>query len=95
LFHDGNKHIGCKYVFKKKIGLNDIVDKYNTRLVAKGYFQVEEIFFGEMFSPFSMLTSIRILLSTTTNFDLEIEHMDVKTTFLHGDLKEEIYMIQP
>jgi len=34
------------------------------------------------------------LLSVTTTFDLEIEQMDVKTTFLHGDLKEKIYMTQ-
>jgi hypothetical protein len=39
-----------------------------------------------------MLTSIRFILSTAATFDLEVEQMDVKTTFLHGDLEEEIYM---
>ena len=41
------------------------------------------------------MTSIRFLLSLAATFDLEVEQMDVKTTFLHGDLNEEIYMKQP
>ena len=41
------------------------------------------------------MTSIRFLLSIAAAYDLEIEQMDVKTTFLHGDLEEEIYMSQP
>ena len=64
-------------------------------MVAKGYSQVEGIDFGEIFSPVSKLTSIRFLLSIAVAFDLEVEQMDVKTMFLHGDLEEEIYMKQP
>jgi hypothetical protein len=71
------------------------VEKYKDQLVAKGYSQVQGIDFGEMFSPISKLTSIRFLLSVTTAFDFEVEHMDVKTKFLHGDLEEEICMKQP
>jgi hypothetical protein len=47
------------------------------------------------FSPVSKLTSIRVLISLAATFDLEIEQMDVKRTFLHGDLEEEIDMKQP
>ena len=47
------------------------------------------------FSPIANLTSIRFLLSLATSYDLEIEQMDVKKNFLHGDLEEEIYMSQP
>jgi hypothetical protein len=61
-------------------------------LVAKGYSQVEGIEFGEIFSPIDKLTSIRFLLSIVVAFDLEVEQMDVKKTFLHGDMEEEIYM---
>ena len=64
-------------------------------LVGKGYSQVEGIDFGEIFSPIAKLTSIIFLLSIAVSFDLEVEQMDVKTTFLHGDLEEEIYMKQP
>ena len=49
----------------------------------------------EIFSHVAKLTSIRVLMSLATTFELEIEKMDVKTTFLHDDLEEEIYMKQP
>jgi hypothetical protein len=48
-----------------------------------------------IFSHVSKLTSIRFILSIVVAFDFEVEQMDVKTTFLHGDLEEEIYMKQP
>ena len=51
--------------------------------------------FGYIFSPVAKFTSIRLLLSVATSFYFEIEHMDVKTTFLHRDLEEDIYMKQP
>ena len=70
------------------------MDKYKARLVAKGYSKVEGIDFGEIFSPVAKLTSIRFILSIVAAFDLEVEQMDVKTTFLHGDLEEESYMKQ-
>ena len=56
---------------------------------------MEGIDFGKKFSPVVKITSIRFILAITASFDLEIEKMDVKTTFLHGDLEEKIYMSQP
>ena len=70
------------------------VEKFKAQLVLKGYSQVEGVDFGEIFSPVAKLTSIRFLLSIIVAFDLEVEQMDVKITFLHGDLEEEIYMKQ-
>ena len=57
--------------------------------------QRKGIDYGEIFFPVVKLTSIRILLSIVTSENLHIEQMDVKTTFLHGDLDKEIYMQQP
>jgi hypothetical protein len=91
----GRNPIGSKWVFKKKLNAEGKVEKYKARLVAKGYSQVEGIDFGEIFSLVAKLTSIRLLLSVAAAFDFEIEQMDVKTTFLHGDLEEEIFMKQP
>jgi hypothetical protein len=71
------------------------VEKFKARLIIKGYSQVEGVNFDKIFSPVTKLTSIRVLMSLATTFDLEIEQMDVKTFFLHGDLEEEIYMKQP
>jgi hypothetical protein len=64
------------------------VEKYKARLVTKGYSQVEGIDFGEIFSPVAKLTPIIFMLSVVAAFDFEVEQMDVKTTFLHGDLEE-------
>jgi hypothetical protein len=71
------------------------VDKFKARLVAKGYSQVEGVDFSEIFSHVAKITFIRVLMSMAATFDLEIEQMDVKTTFLHRDLEEEIYMKHP
>jgi hypothetical protein len=86
-FPTGRNAIGSKWVFKRKLNAKGKVDKYKGRLVEKGYSQVEGIDFGEIFSPIAMLTSIRFFLSVVAAFDFEVEQMDVKTTFLHGDIE--------
>jgi hypothetical protein len=94
-FPTGRKPIGNKWVFKRKINAEGKMEKHKARLVAKGYSQVEGIDFGEIFSPVAKLTSIRFFLFVADAFDFEIEQMDVKTTFLHGDMEEKICMKQP
>ena len=64
------------------------MDKYTAWLVENGYSQVEEIDFGEIFSPVAKLTYVRFLLSVVVSFDLKVKQMNVKTTFLNGDLEE-------
>jgi hypothetical protein len=91
----GRNLIDNKWVFKRKLNEEEKVEKYKARLVVKGYSQVEGIDFGEIFSPVAKLTSIGFMLSVVAAFDFEVEQMDMKTTFLHGDLEEEIYMKQP
>ena len=68
---------------------------YKARLVAKGYRQVQGIDYDETFSPVAKLKSIRIMLAIAAYYDYEIWQMDVKTEFLNGYLKEELYMMQP
>eukprot|EP00253_Pinus_taeda_P020281 PITA_20281 len=91
----GRKPIGSKRVFKKKTNAERKMEKYKARLVGKGYSQAPGIDFGDIFSPVAKVASIRLLLSIVAAFDFEVKQMDVKTTFLHGDLEEEIYMKQP
>jgi hypothetical protein len=80
--------ISNKYVFKNKLNAEGKVEKYKAWLIAKGYSHIEGIYFGENFSHVSKLTSIRFVLYVSAAFDFEVEHMDVKITFLHGDLEE-------
>ena len=82
------KPIGSKWVFKKKTNIERKVEKYKARLVAKGYSQVPGIDFGDIFSPVAKVASIILLLSVAAAFDFEVEQMDVKIAFLHGDLEE-------
>ena len=89
------KPVGCKWVFKRKRGIDGKVENFKARLVAKGYIQKEGIDYEETFSPVAMLKSIIILLSIAAHYDYEIWQMDVKTAFLNGNLDEEIYMMQP
>ena len=91
----GIKPIGCKWVFKKKIDTEGKVVTYKARLVAKCNRKKQGVYYDETFSPIAMLKSIRILLTITAHYDYEIWKMDVKTTFLNGNLSEDVYMTQP
>ena len=61
----------------------------------KGFLKKEGIDYNETFSPISKKDSLRIVMALVAHFDLELHQIDVKTTFLNGDLDEEIYMEQP
>ena len=63
--------------------------------MVKGFAQKKGIDFDEMFSLVVKITSIRIILSLVAIEDLNLEQLNVKMTFLHGNLEEEIYMQQP
>ena len=91
----GVKPIGCKWVYKRKRGVDGKVETYKTRLVTKDYSKKSGFDYEETFSPMAMIKSIKILLSIATYYDYEIWQMDVKTAFLNGYLEENIYMMQP
>ena len=88
--------IGNKWVCIKKWGsLNQTTLRYKARLIVNYFARKEDIDYNEVFSSVVKHTSICILLALVVEYELELAQLDVKTTFLHGDLEEEIYMIQP
>ena len=89
----GVKLIGCKWIYKRKRGIDGKVKIFKARLVAKGYTQKEGFDYEETFYPVAMIKSIGILVSIAAHMDYEIWQMDVKTTFFNACLNETIYMI--
>ena len=88
----GCKPVGCKWVFKKNVRLNGTIEKYKTRLVAKGYTQKEGEDYFDTYSSVARFMTIRVLLSLAASHGILVHQMDAKTTFLNGELEEEIYM---
>ena len=90
------KAIGCRWLFKRKPDIAGVEDpRHKARLVAKGYSQKEGIDYQEIFAPVVKHVSIRYMLSAVTHFNMELQQMDVKTAFLHGNIEEHIVMEQP
>ncbi|KAK4406272.1 Retrovirus-related Pol polyprotein from transposon TNT 1-94 [Sesamum angolense] len=87
----GVKAIGCKWVYKRKIGADGDVTTFKARLVAKGYTQRLGNDFEETFSPVAIAKSIQIMLAIVTWYDHEIWQMDMKMTFLNNFVEKDLY----
>jgi hypothetical protein len=87
--------VGTKWVFCNKQYEHGVVTWNKAQLVAKGYSQVEGLDFDETYAPVARLESIHILLAYATNHGFKLYQMDMKSAFLNGPIKEEIYVEQP
>ncbi|GKC00329.1 retrovirus-related pol polyprotein from transposon TNT 1-94 [Tanacetum coccineum] len=87
--------IKLKWIYKVKTDEFGEVLKNKARLVAQGFSQEEGIDFKESFTSVARIESIRIFVANAANKNMTIFHMDVKTAFLNGELKEEVYVSQP
>ncbi|GJX82480.1 retrovirus-related pol polyprotein from transposon TNT 1-94 [Tanacetum coccineum] len=87
--------IALKWIYKVKLDEYGDVLKNKARLVAKGYRQEEGIDFEESFAPVARIEAIRIFIANAASKNMTIYQMDVKTAFLNGELKEEVYVSQP
>jgi hypothetical protein len=79
---------------KKKFKADESLDKYKARLVTKGFTQQPGMDFIDIYSPVAKFTSVRIIMSIVAKMDLELHQLDIKTAFLNGELKVDIYMVQ-
>jgi hypothetical protein len=87
--------VGTKWVFRNKQDEHGVVTRNKARLVAKGYSQVEGLDFDETYAPVARLESICILLAYATDHGFKLYQIDVKSAFLNGPIKEEVYVEQP
>ena len=91
----GAKAIGLKLIFKIKHNSDGSINKHKSRLVAKGYIKRYGIAFEEVFAPVARIETIRFIIASEASHGWQIHHLDGKTAFLHGDLKEKVYVSQP
>ncbi|GJS48339.1 zinc finger, CCHC-type containing protein [Tanacetum coccineum] len=91
----GCKPLGCKWIFNRKMKVDGTINKFKARLVIQGFKQKEGIDYFDAYAPVACITTIILLLALAAVHNLVIHQMDVKTTFLNGDLDEKVYMKQP
>ncbi|KAA0055477.1 retrovirus-related Pol polyprotein from transposon TNT 1-94 [Cucumis melo var. makuwa] len=94
-FEEGQKAIDLKWVYKTKLNEKCEVDKYKTRLVAKGYKQEFDVDYKEVCAPVARHNTIRLVIALAAQNSCPIFQLDVKSTFLHGDLQEKVFVKQP
>nr|GFC44887.1 retrovirus-related Pol polyprotein from transposon TNT 1-94 [Tanacetum cinerariifolium] len=92
---DNISPLTLKWLFKNKHDEKQTVIKNKSRLVVRGYRQEEGIDFVESFAPVARMEAIRIFLPYSAHKSFTLFQMDVKTAFLHGTLKEDVYVCQP
>nr|GEY13640.1 hypothetical protein [Tanacetum cinerariifolium] len=91
----GKTIVNTKWIFKNKKDKSSLVIQNKARLVAVGYSQQEGIDYDEMFAPVARIKAIHLFLAYVAHKDFTVFQMDVKTAFLNGILKKEVYVGQP
>nr|KAJ0186480.1 hypothetical protein LSAT_V11C900458500 [Lactuca sativa] len=91
----GKTITGTRWVYRNKVDKDGIITRNKARLVAQGFTQIESIDYGETFSPVARIEAIRLFLAYAYYMNFIVYQMDVKTTFLHGVLEEEVFLNQP
>ncbi|CAI7752447.1 unnamed protein product [Closterium sp. NIES-54] len=92
---EGRKAITSKWLFKIKSDADGKIERYKSRLVAKGYQQKEKVDYKELFAPVVKPTTLRTLLAGAAIKGWVVKQMDATTAFLNGVLEEDIFMAQP
>lgn len=92
---EDRKIISVKWVFRTKLNADGSINKHKVRLVVKGYSQIFGVDYSDTFAPGARLDTIRLVLAIATQKGWKVFQLNVKSAFLNGVLKEEIYVQQP
>ncbi|GJX29714.1 zinc finger, CCHC-type containing protein [Tanacetum coccineum] len=84
----GCKPLGCKWISKRKLKVDGTIKKFKARLFIQGFKQKSGIDYFDTYAPVARISTIRLLIAMASIHNLIIHQMDVKTTFLNGDLDE-------
>jgi hypothetical protein len=87
--------VSSKWIYKTKHAGDGSIEKYKARFVAQGFYHKEGVDYEETFAPIARYTSIRTILSLVAMMKWKVHQMHVKTAFLNGEIKEEVYVEQP
>ena len=94
-YPSSRKPIGSRFVLKTKFKENGDIERRKARLVAKGYAQRPGTDFQETFAPVARISSIRMLMALSAEWNLTVHQMDVVTAYLNGEVEEELFMEIP
>jgi hypothetical protein len=95
VLHPKQNVVGTNWVFHNKQDEYGVLTRNKAKLVANGYAQVAGLDFEETFAPVSMLEYICLLLANVAHHSFKLFQMDVKSAFLNGPIKDEVYVEQP
>jgi hypothetical protein len=95
LLLDGKRPIFSKWVYKKKYNIKGKVEKLKAWIVVRGFEQLHGLDYMETFAPTINWSTIQLMCRPASQCNWNINHLDVKTMFLHGELHEQIFMHQP
>jgi hypothetical protein len=87
--------VSLKWIYKTKHTADGSIEKYKARFVARGFSKKQGIDYEETFAPVARYTSIKTILSLVAMMKWKVHQMDVKATFLNGEINEEVYVEQP
>jgi hypothetical protein len=86
--------VGLKWLFKFKFNVDDSIYKFKVGLVAKGYSQKQGIDYEDTFAPIAKMNNIRLIIALAPKYNWKLYQLDIKSSFLNGELKEDFLFNQ-